>query len=732
MPAIPNRLSVVVAAWVVVAAPGDADWPQFRGDGTGAAGPADAAGSAPSPPDRWDASAVRWTAAVPGFGWSSPVVAGGRVFLTTAVADAQPTPPTKGPGGGEKQAPDKPFRYGLHCLDARTGKSLWSRVAATGKPSFGTHITNTYASETPATDGRRVYAYFGNVGLFCFDLDGAPLWSRDLGARRSFANWGTSNSPVTADGRVFVQCDNEESSFVAALDGASGKELWRAARPEKSTWSTPVVWKSAVRTELVLMGTRRVRSYDPTTGNVLWELATDEGGANGGGGVGNRPGGGGGGAGGGGKSAAGGCKSTPVATATMIYLGMAPKQQGQQLGPMWAVRAGAAGDVSLRPGQASNASVAWYRPDAGPHFASAVVTGGLLYVVPPHDGAIRCFDAETGRTVYQQPLPGAGDFKASPVVRGGRVFATDERGTTFAVKVGRTFELLARGDLGDRIWASAALSGGAAFVRGPTKLYSIGSAAPVGATPATAAAVPGGAASEGPKPATRSASRPSGDGPRRSGGGERTGGGARPGSRGGPGGTEKLKAVAYALPDLSPDQTAKLDEAFVAYQKASAATRDGGGSPRADATSRADEKARDTLRTSVEAALTDAQKSRLRAELSAGSGDPGAAKGGPITSLREHLREVGLTPEQEDKIQDLVLDLRAEVGRAARGADDGSGDRGKRIVAVSAEYRPKILAVLTDAQRAKLDEVERKTGGRRGPGGEGGGSRRAAPARDDR
>src|SRR5207247_7973759 len=195
--------------------------------------------------------------------------------------------------------PDAVCRWEVHCLDRATGKTLWQRVATERKPTIGNHLSNTYASETPVTDGERVYAYFGMVGLFCYDFTGQLVWSKDLGSYRMFANWGTSSSPVLDGDRLYVQCDNEINSFLIALDCKTGRELWRVNRPEKSTWSTPVVWRNTLRTELVLMGTRRIRSYDPATGKVLWELLTEEGAGRA--------------APAGVKPAAGGCNSTPVA-----------------------------------------------------------------------------------------------------------------------------------------------------------------------------------------------------------------------------------------------------------------------------------------------------------------------------------------------------------------------------------------------------------------------------------
>src|SRR5205823_1160812 len=144
-------------------------------------------------------------------------------------------------GGGEPP-PDVVYRFEVHCLDAATGTTLWHQQAAERKPPIGTHLSNTFATETPVTDGERVYAYFGMIGVYCYDMSGQPLWNVDLGAYRMQGNWGTSSSPVLDGNRLFLQCDNMEKSFLVALDAKTGKELWRVRRSEGSTWSTPVVW----------------------------------------------------------------------------------------------------------------------------------------------------------------------------------------------------------------------------------------------------------------------------------------------------------------------------------------------------------------------------------------------------------------------------------------------------------------------------------------------------------
>jgi len=422
-------------------------WPAWRGDGTGV-----------SPekrlPIQWSTSQnVRWRVSVPGYGWSCPVVAGDKVFLTTAICDKQTPPPRSGPGGGE-EAPNKAFRWEVHCLDRLTGKTLWKQIAAEHKPRTGNHITNTYATETPVTDGERVYAYFGTAGVFCYDMAGKLLWSRDLGAYRVFANWGTSSSPAFDGERLFVLCDNEQQSFLVALDKKTGKDVWRVTRSERSTWSTPILWRNTKRTELVCMGSGYFRSYDPVTGRELWRCGSERSLPV------NTS---------GGKGGSGGCKASPVAGRDMLYVGMSSKSRGQELGPMWAIKAGGSGDIS-KPNQ----HIAWFRNDAGPHFTSAVLDGERLYVFPPHNhGVLSCFDAKTGATIYAEPLPGAAGFKASPCLFDGKIFCTDENGTTFVVEAGPKLKLLRKNSVNEMTWSSPAIAGGAIYLRTVGHLYCI-------------------------------------------------------------------------------------------------------------------------------------------------------------------------------------------------------------------------------------------------------------------
>ena len=238
------------------------NWPQFRGaGGNGLAGDNKL-------PLEWGADKnIRWKTEVPGVGWSAPIIWGNKLFVTTAVTDnqAKPKSGSRGGGGGGGRAkgpPDVTYRWQLHCLDAATGKEIWKQVALEAKPRISKHGSNTYATETPVTDGQHIYAYFGMTGLFCYDLTGKLIWKKDLGSYPMMAGWGTASSPVLEGELVFVQCDNEQKSFLAAFDKTTGAEKWRAERTEKSTWSTPYLWRNRQRTELVALG-ETVRSVRP-------------------------------------------------------------------------------------------------------------------------------------------------------------------------------------------------------------------------------------------------------------------------------------------------------------------------------------------------------------------------------------------------------------------------------------------------------------------------------------
>ena len=260
---------VVLAAPVVVAT----QWSQFRGPAS------DGVSELKGLPESWSTTEnVRWKTPIPGHGWSSPIAWGDRIFVTSVIPSGQVEAPKGGLYfGGERPAPQVEHRWMVYAIDFNSGKFVWEREVHRGVPPASRHLKNTYASETPATDGRRVYVSFGNVGVFAYDFDGNQLWSRPaqvkpmrngwgtaasklLPVTDTQYGWGTASSPVVHGGRVFVVHDNDAQSMIVALDAATGRADWLAERKEGSNWSTPYVWQHAGGTEIVTTGTGAIRS----------------------------------------------------------------------------------------------------------------------------------------------------------------------------------------------------------------------------------------------------------------------------------------------------------------------------------------------------------------------------------------------------------------------------------------------------------------------------------------
>ncbi len=438
-------LLVVIGAGLADAADASQQWPQFRGPGArGVATDGDL-------PDRWSATEnVRWSRDIAGRGWSSPVVWGRRVFLTLAENLGADEPPKKGLyfGGNRPDPPTSTFRWKVICLDVDTGEVLWQRLAHEGPPAGGRHLKNSYASETPVTDGKRLYAYFGNVGLFCYDLEGRPCWQRRWPPHKIRYGWGTAASPVLHDDRIYVVNDNEEDSYLVALDKVSGAEVWRVGRDEKSNWSTPFVWQNRLRTEIVTPGSGRTRAYD-LAGRLLYEF--------------------------------GGASSitigTPYAASGLLYVSSGYILDSKR--PIYAIRPGAAGDISLAADQTSNDHIAWCQPAAAPYNPSTLVLNGLLYTLLDR-GFLACYDAATGAPIYEKKrLPGGRAFTSSPWTCGGKIFCLSEYGVTYVVRAGRQFELLGRNELAadDMCMATPAVAGDRLLIRTAARIYCLANAA---------------------------------------------------------------------------------------------------------------------------------------------------------------------------------------------------------------------------------------------------------------
>ena len=424
------------------------NWPQFRGPG--AAGVAET-GGAPVIFDAAKASNMRWKTAIPGLGHSSPVAWGNKIFVTTAIS-SNPKPETRfGLYGDVAPVKDDPkHTWKIYALDSQTGKILWEQTASEGVPKVKRHPKSTHADSTPATDGKYLVALFGSEGLFCFDLKGKLLWKTDLGVLDSGwfydadYQWEHGSSPIIYKNLVIVQADVQEKSFIAAYDLKTGKQIWKTMRDEISSWGTPTVYEGKTRAELITNGSKAIRGYDPLTGRELWKLTPNS----------------------------EITTPTPFVAHDLIYVtsGYAPIQ------PIYAIRPGANGDISLKDGKDSNDFIAWSKQRGGPYMPTPVVYGDYLYTCS-NQGVFTAYNAKTGERIYQERLGGKGGaFTASPVASDNKIYLSSEDGDVFVVKAGPKYELLATNPVGEVMMATPALNSGLLIVRGVNHLFAFGEA----------------------------------------------------------------------------------------------------------------------------------------------------------------------------------------------------------------------------------------------------------------
>ncbi|HEV3439219.1 MAG TPA: PQQ-binding-like beta-propeller repeat protein [Gemmata sp.] len=410
-----------------------ANWPQFRGvDATGVADGQD-------PPLIWNVKAgtnINWKTAIPGLGHSCPVIWGDRVFLTTAIGGNTEIK-TGNYGDPSSVMDDTKLAFQVICLDRLTGKILWTKTAFEGVPKIKRHLKGSHANCTPATDGKRLVACFGSEGLYCYDFDGKLIWKRDLGTiDSSFTleqqyEWGFAASPVLHEDRVILQCDLSKDSFIAAYSLADGSQLWTTPRDEIPSWSSPTVWRNAKRVEIVTNASQYARGYDPATGKELWRLDK--------------------------KSEA--TVPTPVLTPELAFVvsGNRPIQ------PIFAIKPGATGDITMKMGETANAGIAWGKLRGGPYMPTPIVYQKYLYTIG-NSGMVTCYEAATGKEEYKERVGGT-SYTASPVAADGRLYFTSEQGEVRVVKAGPEFALLAVNKMDETCMATPAICGGALFIR---------------------------------------------------------------------------------------------------------------------------------------------------------------------------------------------------------------------------------------------------------------------------
>ena len=420
-------------------------WPEFRGEGH--------KGIAMNQnlPVQWDGESmanIAWKVRIPGLGLSSPVVWDGKVFVTSAVSHVDEPYLRVGLYGESPENPeDYEHRFTVYCLDAKSGKVLWEKVAKTGVPQLPRHIKSSHANCTMAVDGKHVVAFFGSEGLYCYDMKGKLLWQKDLGFLDAGAfdapqiKWGFASSPVLYDNKVYTICDVNNQSFIAAFDADSGKELWRTNREEVPTWGTPLIVQVGGKPQVVVNGWHRRAAYDALTGQEIWFMD----------GGGDIP------------------VPTPFEAHDLIYFSSAHGR----LRPLYAIKKTAQGDITLKGQATSNEHIAWANLRRGSYQPTPLVYGDILYVVQDN-GVLTTYDALTGEQVYRD-MPGGerGAYSASTVAADGRIYFNDEFGKIHVVEAGREFKQLATNVMGDELMSTPAIAGKTMFVRTRRFLWAI-------------------------------------------------------------------------------------------------------------------------------------------------------------------------------------------------------------------------------------------------------------------
>ncbi|MGE0132426.1 MAG: PQQ-binding-like beta-propeller repeat protein [Blastocatellales bacterium] len=444
----------------------DIAWPQFRGPDS------NPVGTHARLAERWSKSEnVEWSREIPGRGWSSPIVTGGKVFVTTVTTEGKSKPPQIGTeysneyvaelqkqGLSMKEILERvtardielpnevALHYVLYCLNLKSGKVEWQKEFHSGRPPGGRHRKNSFTSESPVTDGKFVYVYVANLGVWAFDLKGKQVWTTPLDANPIYLDFGTGSSPALAGNLLVIVNDNERQQFIAAFDKQTGKQVWRTNRDiggkgqpvQRSGWATPFVWRHALRAEIVTVGPGEAISYD-LAGKELWRLS--------------------------------GMAATPIpmpfAYDGLLYI------NGGRGKALFAVRPGAAGDISLAKDQTSNEYVVWSQPRGGTYLPSSLVYEGGVYALT-ETGILSRFDAKTGKQTYKTRIdPAATAFTTSPWAYNGKLFCLSEEGQTFVIAAGEQFKLLHVNALDDMAQATPAIVGERLLIRTERSLFSI-------------------------------------------------------------------------------------------------------------------------------------------------------------------------------------------------------------------------------------------------------------------
>ena len=410
-------------------------WHQWRGplaNGTAPLG---------DPPLRWsETTHVKWKVPIPGEGSATPIVWGEQLFVVTAIRtdrtmDVSPSSEQEPPGGYKTQRPKNYYRFEVLSLDRRTGKLLWQRTATESVPHEGRHDTNTYASASPSTDGKRLYMSFGSQGIYCYNLQGNLLWKRDLGRMVTRSGWGEGSSPTLYGDSLVVNWDHEGKSFLTVLEAKTGKTRWKVDREEISSWATPLVTPYCSGAQIVVNATKRTRGYDLTTGKVLWQC---------------------------------GGQTVNVIPSPIRFDDLAIAMSGYGGAAAYAIRLGSTGDIT------GTDRIAWQYKTNTPYVPSPLLVGDRLYFTKWFSPILTCLDARTGKVLMEaQRLPGLKNLYASPVAANGRIYFIGREGGGLVIKDQPKLEVLSTNQLDEGFDASPAVVGRQMFLRGKEHLYCI-------------------------------------------------------------------------------------------------------------------------------------------------------------------------------------------------------------------------------------------------------------------
>ncbi|HOX58819.1 MAG TPA: PQQ-like beta-propeller repeat protein [Candidatus Paceibacterota bacterium] len=451
--------SLIFAATTTYAAVPSQNWPQWRGPLQNGVAPE------ATPPITWsETNNVKWKVRLPGGGHATPIIWEDRIFIQTAIptgrkvetntaaAGEQPSavraePPPKGEGrpdgpGGRKgrggfgggAKPTEFYQFAVLCLDRQTGKVLWQKVAREEVPHEGYRQNEgSFASSSGLTDGKHLIACFGSRGLYCFDLNGKLLWEHDLGKMRMVMAFGEGSSPALHEDTLIVNCDNEDDSFIVALDKTTGKPRWKKTREERTSWSTPLIIQRDGKTQAVVAATGKIRSYDVASGDVIWEC--------------------------------GGLTRNvvpcPVADANTVYC-----MSGFQGNALLAIRLGRTGDLT------GTDAIAWTRKRSTPYVPSPLLYDGRLYFFAGNNGVLTCLDTKAGDALIDaHKLEDLSGVYASPLGAAGRVYLPGRNGVTVVLKRSDKLEVLAVNRLDEKFDASPVAVGKELFLRGGEHLY---------------------------------------------------------------------------------------------------------------------------------------------------------------------------------------------------------------------------------------------------------------------